>query len=111
MSEEDVLLNRRAKMEAVGKSVYRNDFRRQALATRNCKSVRRAGQSGTGRSQRAHGGGSRHAACDGKASFVTLQDVSGQIQCYLTKNDLGDDEYEDFPSSGRWAISSGSAVH
>ncbi|HCG71214.1 MAG TPA: lysine--tRNA ligase, partial [Gammaproteobacteria bacterium] len=27
---------------------------------------------------------------------VTLQDVSGQIQCYLTKNDLGDDEYEDF---------------
>lgn len=27
----------------------------------------------------------------GKASFITLQDIDGQIQCYLSKNDLGED--------------------
>ena len=26
----------------------------------------------------------------GKASFITLQDAAGQIQCYLSKNDLAD---------------------
>ncbi len=29
----------------------------------------------------------------GKASFVTLQDVSGRIQCYLTRDDLGAEAY------------------
>ena len=32
----------------------------------------------------------------GKASFITLQDVSGQIQCYLAKSNLDDDVYEGF---------------
>jgi lysyl-tRNA synthetase class 2 len=32
----------------------------------------------------------------GKASFVQLQDMSGQIQLYLRKNDLAEDVYEDF---------------
>lgn len=32
----------------------------------------------------------------GKASFVTLQDGSGKIQAYIRKNDLIDDNYEDF---------------
>ena len=30
----------------------------------------------------------------GKASFVTLQDVSGRIQCYLTRDDLGAEAYD-----------------
>ena len=30
----------------------------------------------------------------GKASFVTLQDVSGRIQCYLTRDDLGAEAYQ-----------------
>ncbi len=30
----------------------------------------------------------------GKASFVTLQDVSGRIQCYLTRDDLGTAAYD-----------------
>ena len=30
----------------------------------------------------------------GKASFVTLQDVSGRIQCYLRRNDLGAQAYD-----------------
>lgn len=32
----------------------------------------------------------------GKASFLTLQDVSGRIQLYVTLNALGDEAYEDY---------------
>ena len=32
----------------------------------------------------------------GKASFVTLEDVSGRIQCYVRQNDVGEDAYADF---------------
>ena len=68
MSEEIYLLNRRAKMEAVGKSkVYRNDFRRQALAA-ELQSRRR--ESGTGRSH-ATMAGRVMLRVMGKASFVT----------------------------------------
>ena len=101
MSEErDVLLNRRAKMQAwLEKSkVYRNDFRRQALAhelqeqhaTQDKAALAEAGV------RTAVAGRVMLRRVMGKASFVTLQDVSGQIQCYLTKNDLGEEQYEDF---------------
>ena len=30
----------------------------------------------------------------GKASFITLRDVSGRIQCYLTRDDLGGEAYD-----------------
>ena len=32
----------------------------------------------------------------GKASFVTLEDVSGRIQCYVRRDDVGEDAYADF---------------
>ncbi len=32
----------------------------------------------------------------GRASFITLQDVSGRIQCYLRSDDIGASAYEDF---------------
>jgi len=32
----------------------------------------------------------------GKASFITIADMSGRIQAYVSKNDLGDDVYADF---------------
>jgi len=32
----------------------------------------------------------------GKASFITLQDTSGQIQCYIRRDDVGESAYEDF---------------
>jgi len=32
----------------------------------------------------------------GKASFITLQDSSGRIQCYLRSDDVGDSAYADF---------------
>jgi lysyl-tRNA synthetase class 2 len=34
----------------------------------------------------------------GKASFVTIQDMSGQIQLYLSKNELPEEIYENFKS-------------
>ena len=37
----------------------------------------------------------------GKATFVTLQDVSGAIQCYLRQDDLGE-AYEDV--RGLWDV-------
>lgn len=101
MSEErDVLLNRRAKMAAwlEQSKVYRNDFRRKALAAQlqekhaaqDKAALAEAGE------QTAVAGRVMLRRVMGKASFVTLQDVSGQIQCYLTKNDLGEEEYENF---------------
>jgi lysyl-tRNA synthetase class 2 len=32
----------------------------------------------------------------GKASFITLQDVSGRIQCYIRKDDVGEESYAEF---------------
>src|SRR5262249_3195205 len=32
----------------------------------------------------------------GKASFATLQDMSGRIQLYVTRDGIGDEAYEDF---------------
>ena len=101
MSEErDVLLNRRAKKQAwLEKSkVYPNDFRRLALAAelqdRHVDKDKAAlAEAGI---RTAVAGRVMLRRVMGKASFVTLQDVSGQIQCYLTKNDLGEEAYKDF---------------
>ena len=32
----------------------------------------------------------------GKASFITVQDMSGRLQCYVSKNDLGEEDYAEF---------------
>ena len=32
----------------------------------------------------------------GKASFCNIQDGTGRIQCYVSRNDIGDEEYADF---------------
>ncbi|MBR7551332.1 hypothetical protein KC220_22590, partial [Mycobacterium tuberculosis] len=32
----------------------------------------------------------------GKASFVTIADMTGRIQAYVSKNDLGEEIYNDF---------------
>lgn len=38
----------------------------------------------------------------GKATFVTIQDRSGKMQCYLRKDELGDELYDEF--TGLWDI-------
>lgn len=41
----------------------------------------------------------------GKASFVTLQDVGGRIQLYVSRDDLPEGVYNEEFKSGTWAIS------
>ena len=98
--ERDVLQNRRVKMDAwLAKSkVYRNDFRRQALAAYLHQQFADQDKPALAElgARTAIAGRVMLRRVMGKASFVNLQDVSGQIQCYLTKNDLGEEAYEDF---------------
>lgn len=101
MSEErDVLANRLAKMEkwqAVAGS-YVNDFKRQHLAAQLHAEFNNADKA------QLEEMGATTAICGrvmlrrvmGKASFITIQDVSGQIQCYLAKGQLGDEAYGQF---------------
>ncbi len=98
--ERDLLLNRRQKrdtwLERAGS--YRNEFRRENLAgdlhskfvDADKAALEAAGEPA------AVAGRVMLRRVMGKASFVTLQDVSGQIQCYLSKNDLGDEQYSEF---------------
>ncbi len=98
--ERDILANRRAKMEQWLDSGagYANDFRRQDLARDLHDKYADADKAELERLQETT------AVCGrvmlrrvmGKASFLTLQDASGQIQCYLSKGDLGDDVYGAF---------------
>ncbi len=101
MSEErDLLANRRAKMEKWQASVgtYVNDFRREHLAAELHTKYQAADKA------QLESLGESTAVCGrvmlrrvmGKASFITIQDVSGQIQCYLSKGDLGDEVYQNF---------------
>ena len=101
MSEErDELIVRRNKLEALRESgfEYPNDFRPRDLASdlheRHLESDKQqleelgveASVAGRILSRRLMG----------KASFVTLQDRTGQIQGYIRSNDVGSDQYDDF---------------
>ena len=96
----DIVANRRRKLAALRErgEAYPNRFRRQHLAEELLA---------------AHGNADKQAleqaAIDavvagrvmlrrvmGKASFVTLADPSGRIQCYLRREDVGADAYQDF---------------
>ncbi len=100
MSEDrDILQARHAKMATWIKRTggYGNDFRRshtstdlQALCGDEDKATLEAQQRPA-----AVAGRIVLRRVMGKASFITLQDVDGQIQCYLSKNDL-DDAYAAF---------------
>ena len=98
--DSDIVANRRRKLAALRErgEAYPNGFRRKHLAEELIA---------------AHGDASKQAleqeAIDavvagrvmlrrvmGKASFVTLADPSGRIQCYLRREDVGADAYQDF---------------
>ena len=98
MSERNIAENRRAKHArwlAAGGS-YANHFRREAEAAQlqadyqgRDKATLEAEPVVT-----AVAGRVMLRRVMGKASFVTLQDVSGRIQCYLSRDDLGADAYD-----------------
>lgn len=99
--ENDIIANRRVKagrwLEATG-GVYPNAFRRgahaaelHALAADKDKEALEAEAIPA-----AVCGRVMLRRVMGKASFITLQDVSGQIQCYIRKNDVGEEAYAAF---------------
>ena len=101
MSEErDILAARKAKMQSwqAAAGSYPNDFRRQDLASDllarhvdDDKAALAEAQVAT-----AVAGRIMLRRVMGKASFITLQDVSGQIQCYLAKDNLSEEAYAGF---------------
>jgi lysyl-tRNA synthetase, class II len=98
--DNDILRVRRDKLARwrAGGGAYPNDFRRDAMAAElheRCRDHDKAALESE--AQRvAVAGRVMLRRVMGKASFITLQDGSGQIQCYLRRDDLGDDAYAEF---------------
>ncbi|MCZ6458856.1 MAG: OB-fold nucleic acid binding domain-containing protein, partial [Gammaproteobacteria bacterium] len=98
--EHDIVNNRRQKLAAwrAQGGAYPNDFRREALAEElhvahrdKDKVALEADEITTSVSGRV-----MLRRVMGKASFVTLQDVSGRIQCYIRRDEVGEAAYEQF---------------
>lgn len=101
MSEErDILAARKAKMQSwqAAAGSYPNDFRRQDLASDLLARHMDDDKAALAEAQVATAVAGRIMLrrVMGKASFITLQDVSGQIQCYLAKDNLSEEAYAGF---------------
>jgi lysyl-tRNA synthetase class 2 len=98
--ERDILSNRKIKMEAWKEATggYANQFRRTGVASELHKRFVDLDKAALQESASsvAVSGRVMLRRVMGKASFITLQDVSGQIQCYVSKNDLGEEAYDSF---------------
>ena len=98
--ERDSLVNRRNKMTAWLESVgsYVNDFRREHLAQQlhNTYADMDKATLEADANPACVAGRVMLRRVMGKASFITITDRSGQIQCYLAKNDLGELAYQQF---------------
>ena len=94
MTENELIATRRAKLERWRElgGAYGNDFRRDALAAdlqTRFDGIDKA-QLEAETHTAAVAGRVMLRRVMGKASFITLQDVSGNIQCYLRKDELGE---------------------
>ena len=101
MSEErDILTTRKAKMQSWQAAVgtYPNEFRRQDLAADLLARHAEDDKAALAEAQVATAVAGRIMLrrVMGKASFITLQDVSGQIQCYLARDNVSEDAYAGF---------------
>ncbi len=101
MSEDNEIVRlRREKLAALRRQgeAYPNDFRRDALAA---ELAERFGAFDKAQLEAASqrvtvAGRMMLRRVMGKASFFTLQDVSGQIQCYVRREAVGEAAYEAF---------------
>ena len=98
--ESDIIKVRRDKLarwRATG-AAYPNAFRRDALAVElheRCDGLDKAALEAAALPA-AVAGRVMLRRVMGKASFITLQDDSGQIQCYVRGDDVGEEAYEGF---------------
>ena len=98
--EHDILAVRRSKLAALRKRdlAYPNGFERTALAAQLRAEYAETDKSTleTTKIPVTVAGRIMLRRVMGRASFITLQDVSGRIQCYLRSDDIGAPAYEDF---------------
>jgi len=98
--EHDIITVRREKLarwREAGRA-YPNDFRRTAVAAELHERCRDLDKTALEREAigAAVAGRVMLRRVMGKASFITLQDGSGQIQCYLRREDVGEEAYRQF---------------
>ncbi|HXX85308.1 MAG TPA: lysine--tRNA ligase [Casimicrobiaceae bacterium] len=98
--ESQVIAERRAKLKALRErgQAYPNDFRRDAVAAdlHGAHDAKSATELEQARVEVAIAGRMLLKRVMGKASFATLQDMSGRIQLYVTRDAIGEDAYEGF---------------
>ncbi|MDH3642558.1 MAG: OB-fold nucleic acid binding domain-containing protein, partial [Gammaproteobacteria bacterium] len=98
--ENEIIRTRREKLgrwRASG-DAYGNQFRRDALADElhaRCTEMDKAALEEAG-IRAAVAGRVMLRRVMGKASFITLQDVSGRIQCYIRRDEIGEEAYARF---------------
>jgi lysyl-tRNA synthetase class 2 len=98
--ENQIVAERRAKLKALRQrgQAYPNDFRRSALAAdlHDAYDARTSEQLEAGPVTVSVAGRMLLKRVMGKASFATLQDMSGKIQLYITNDALGAEGHEAF---------------
>jgi lysyl-tRNA synthetase class 2 len=98
--ENQIIAERRAKLRALRERghAYPNDFRRDALASElhDVHGTKTPEQLEAATTSVAVAGRMLLKRVMGKASFATLQDMSGRIQLYVTRDAAGEDTYEAF---------------
>ncbi len=99
-AESEIVTHRRRKLDALRErgEAYPNGFRRRHLAKDLLANYGPASKQELGAQAigAAVAGRVMLRRVMGKASFITLADPSGRIQCYLRQDDIGADAYEDF---------------
>ncbi|MDC3364638.1 lysine--tRNA ligase [Pseudomonadales bacterium] len=102
LDENELFALRKAKLDALRETgqAFPNDFRRTHLADALQVEFEHATKEGLAetKAQAKIAGRIILKRLMGKASFLTVQDGSGRIQLYVTRQGLGDAAYEDFKS-------------
>ena len=100
LSENELLQQRRSKLEELRKKgiAYPNTFRRDSLSDdlkTLCEGLSKEELENKS-IEVSIAGRIMLQRIMGKASFITIQDMKGQIQAYLRSNDLPDGQYDEF---------------
>ncbi len=100
--ENGIIALRKQKLQVLRDqgNAFTNDFRRSHLASELHKQCGDMSKEVLADSQLATRAAGRILLkrVMGKASFLTIQDVSGRIQVYVSQDNLGEDAYEQFKS-------------
>ena len=100
LSENELLQQRRIKLEELREKgiAYPNSFRRDSLSKdllTQCEGVSKE-ELETKSIEVSVAGRIMLQRIMGKASFITLQDMKGQIQAYIRSNDIPEGQYDEF---------------